>query len=56
MLRNRGASVLELASKDLSRLQRNLIDVYAVLFLIMLGIVKIVAAIIRYLYLSARAQ
>lgn len=56
VLRNRGASVLELASKDLSRLQRNLIDVYAVLFLIMLGIVKIVAAIIRYLYLSARAQ
>ena len=47
VLRNKGAPALQLGSRDLSRLQRNLIDVYCVLFAILVCLGTVFAVIVR---------
>ncbi|XP_032779257.2 LOW QUALITY PROTEIN: UDP-glycosyltransferase UGT4 [Daphnia magna] len=47
VLRNKGAAALQLGSRNLSRFQRNLLDVYCVLFTILLCITATIICIVK---------
>jgi glucuronosyltransferase len=48
VLRNKGAAALQLGSRNLSRFQRNLIDVYCILFATFVSLTVAVALVIRW--------
>lgn len=55
VLRRKGAPALELGSRHLSRLQRNLVDVYCFLFAILMCIVTTCVLTIRLTYFRRRS-